>query len=87
MDSTRNLEEETANASPPIIHDDLVECLGEILGRKLQVERRPLPENDPVHRRPDTTRARQRINWKPRVELLDGLRQTVEYFRGVVPTV
>jgi hypothetical protein len=36
----------------------LSECLGEILGRKLPVERLPLPNDDPTRRRPDCTRAR-----------------------------
>ena len=66
----------------------IVECLGEILGRKLPVEHLPLPNDDPTRRRPDCTRARQRLNWRPRVTLPDGLRQTVEYFRqpAALPT-
>ncbi len=64
--------------------NDIVDCLGQILGRKLDIERRPLPENDPVRRRPDTTRAKERLGWLPRVDLLDGLGRTVEYFRGVL---
>lgn len=64
--------------------NDIVTCLGDILGRKLDVEHRPLPENDPVRRRPDTTRAKERLGWSPRVSLIDGLRRTVDYFRGVV---
>ncbi len=61
----------------------IVECLGESLGRKLLVERLPLPHDDPTRRRPDCTRARQRLNWRPRVGLLDGLRKTVDYFRAL----
>jgi UDP-glucuronate decarboxylase len=64
--------------------NDLVDCLGEILGRPLDIERRPLPENDPVRRRPDATRAKQRLGWGPRVDLLEGLRRTVEYFRSLL---
>ncbi len=64
--------------------NDIVNCLGEILGRKLGVERRPLPENDPIRRRPDITRAKERLDWQPRVKLTEGLRQTVEYFRHVL---
>jgi UDP-glucuronate decarboxylase len=65
--------------------NDLVNTLGEVLGRKLNVERKPLPENDPVRRRPDTTRARERLGWKPRTSLGDGLRRTVQYFRERLP--
>jgi len=60
---------------------DIVECLGEVLGRKLIVESRPLPENDPIRRRPDCTRARTRLDWEPRISLPEGLRRTVDDFR------
>jgi len=61
----------------------IVDCLGEILGRKLPVDHLPLPNDDPTRRRPDCTRARDRLHWRPRVSLADGLRKTVEYFRQV----
>jgi len=64
--------------------NDVVQCLGEILGRKLDVDHLPLPENDPVRRRPDTTRAKQRLGWQPSVSLKDGLSQTVAYFKNVL---
>ncbi len=41
----------------------------------------PLPQDDPKQRRPDLTRARQRLQWQPRVELEEGLRRTIEWFR------
>ncbi|MCH7885497.1 MAG: SDR family oxidoreductase [Planctomycetes bacterium] len=63
---------------------EIVESLGEILGRRLEIESRPLPQNDPVRRRPDTTRACQRIAWQPRVSFADGLRRTVDYFRTAI---
>lgn len=64
--------------------NDIVDCLGEILGVKLEVERRPLPEDDPLRRRPDITRAQQRLGWQPSLSLLEGLRRTVDYFREVI---
>lgn len=64
--------------------NDLVVCLGEVLGRKLDVEHLPLPHNDPVRRRPDCSRALQRLDWKPAVSFLEGLAKTVEYFRRVI---
>jgi UDP-glucuronate decarboxylase len=64
--------------------NDLVACLGEILGRELEVEHQPIPENDPIRRRPDWTRARQCLGWEPHVSLLDGLRWTVDYFRDAL---
>ena len=43
---------------------------------------RPLPENDPRQRRPDITRAKTLLDWEPKVPLAEGLKPTVEYFRG-----
>lgn len=60
---------------------ELVETLGEVLGRKLRVDFRPLPVNDPVRRQPDITRARTRLGWEPRTPLRTGLAHTVEFFR------
>jgi UDP-glucuronate decarboxylase len=60
---------------------EVVDCLSTILQRKLDIDFRPLPGDDPQRRRPDTTRAKSRLNWQPRVPLLDGLRETVEFFR------
>ena len=63
---------------------ELVEHLGEILGRKLPVVHRPLPADDPVRRRAVTTRAKERLNWSSCVSLEDGLAKTVEYFKDIV---
>lgn len=65
---------------------ELVRHLGEVLGRELRTTSLPLPQDDPRQRCPDITRARERLNWSPRVGLSEGLSKTVEYFRGVVDT-
>lgn len=43
----------------------------------------PLPEDDPIQRRPDLKRARS-MGWWPTISLYDGLEKTIEYFRGVI---
>ena len=42
---------------------------------------RPLPEDDPRQRQPDITRARTVLGWEPRVDVDDGLRMTIEWYR------
>ena len=43
-----------------------------------------LPEDDPKKRKPDITRAREKIKWEPRVSLDDGLDMTIEHFRKTI---
>lgn len=42
----------------------------------------PLPTDDPRQRKPDITLARDKLNWSPRVELLNGLIKTIAYFEA-----
>lgn len=44
----------------------------------------PLPEDDPKVRQPDITLARTLLDWEPRVDLRQGIRQTIPYFRNLV---
>ncbi|MEK6797482.1 MAG: UDP-glucuronic acid decarboxylase family protein [Planctomycetota bacterium] len=60
---------------------EVVDCLGQMMGRSLAVEHLPLPSDDPLRRRPDCTRAKDRLRWQPKVSLVEGLRRTVAYFR------
>jgi len=62
----------------------LAERVLAITGSRSPIVERPLPVDDPRVRRPDITRARALLGWEPRVPLDDGLRRTIEYFRGVV---
>jgi UDP-glucuronate decarboxylase len=44
----------------------------------------PLPEDDPARRRPDVSLARELLGWEPETLLDEGLRRTIEYFRGLL---
>jgi UDP-glucuronate decarboxylase len=55
-----------------------------LTGSSSGVERLPLPQDDPVRRRPDTTRARGLLAWEATVPLEVGLPTTIEYFRSVL---
>ncbi|MDT8345540.1 MAG: UDP-glucuronic acid decarboxylase family protein [Thermohalobaculum sp.] len=52
----------------------------ELTGSRSELVFRPLPENDPMQRRPDIARAREVLGWEPTVGLDDGLGKTIGYF-------
>jgi UDP-glucuronate decarboxylase len=45
---------------------------------------KPLPLDDPLQRRPDISLAIKRLDWEPEIGLEEGLKRTIEYFRGIV---
>lgn len=50
------------------------------VGREVVLEFRALPQDDPVRRQPDITRARQQLDWSPSITLTEGLVRTIAYF-------
>lgn len=63
---------------------EFAERIQRLTGSSSQLVFHPLPEDDPKRRRPDITKAQQVLGWEPKVLLEDGLRDTVEYFKGVL---
>jgi dTDP-glucose 4,6-dehydratase len=63
---------------------EFAEAIARICGVELKIEDRPLPPDDPKVRRPDITRAREVLEWSPVVSFDDGIRQTIDYFQGVL---
>lgn len=51
---------------------------------KSEIVFRPLPVDDPTKRQPDITKARELLDWEPKVALEDGLRETIAYFKPMV---
>lgn len=45
---------------------------------------RPLPKDDPKQRQPDITLAKEILGWEPKVNRIEGIAKTYEYFKGVV---
>lgn len=47
----------------------------------------PLPSDDPKQRKPDISLAQQKLDWTPKVSLEDGLKETISYFKQILPTI
>jgi UDP-glucuronate decarboxylase len=56
----------------------------EMTGARSQLVFKPLPSDDPKQRQPDIALARKTLGWAPTIELRDGLKRAIEYFRTVV---
>lgn len=57
-----------------------------LTGSRSRIRFEPLPKDDPRQRRPDISRARERLGWEPQVPLEEGLKRTLEWFRNRLPT-
>lgn len=44
----------------------------------------PLPQDDPTQRQPDIKKAKTFLDWSPKIELEEGLKLTIDYFRSVI---
>ncbi len=63
---------------------EVAQLVLKLAGSGSSIHQEPLPVDDPRVRRPDIQHAKTLLNWEPRVELEDGLRKTIEYFRSVL---
>ncbi len=53
------------------------------VGGKQRIVYRPLPKDDPTHRKPDITLAKEKLGWEPKIKLSEGLDKTIAYFKSV----
>jgi UDP-glucuronate decarboxylase len=54
------------------------------VGSQAELEYRPLPQDDPMQRRPDISAANELLGWAPAVDLSEGLNKTIDYFRQLM---
>ncbi len=59
---------------------ELAELAKELTNSRSEIIRKPLPSDDPKQRKPDISEAEKVLNWKPTVELRQGLEKTIHYF-------
>ena len=62
---------------------ELAEKIIKLTGSKSKIIFEPLPLDDPTQRKPDISLANQVINWKPNIQLDEGLIKTINYFKTI----
>jgi dTDP-glucose 4,6-dehydratase len=60
------------------------EEIARLTGVEFKPTYQPLPQNDPMKRKPDITKAKEILGWEPKVDRAEGLRRTLEYFKDRV---
>jgi len=63
---------------------ELAERIRDTVGSRVEIEFKPLPEDDPARRRPCIDLAREKLDWSPTVGLSEGLEKTVCYFESIL---
>jgi UDP-glucuronate decarboxylase len=64
---------------------ELAETVLKLVNTKSKIVYKPLPSDDPKKRQPDIGLAKEKLNnWKPTIELEEGLKKTIEYFKKIV---
>jgi UDP-glucuronate decarboxylase len=60
---------------------ELAEKIIALTRSKSKIVFKPLPEDDPLQRKPNIDLAMDKLKWKPRTQLEAGLKETIDYFR------
>ena len=60
---------------------DLAKKIIKLTNSKSKIINRDLPLDDPIRRKPDISEAKKILNWDPKVDIDDGLKETIEYFQ------
>jgi dTDP-glucose 4,6-dehydratase len=59
------------------------EEIQKLTGRHAKISFNPLPKDDPMQRQPDITKAKELLNWEPKISRAEGLKITYEYFNSL----
>ena len=60
---------------------ELAKLVQELTNSSSEIDFHLLPKDDPTKRKPDITKAKMILNWKPKIELEEGLKRTIEWFK------
>ena len=61
---------------------ELAEKIISLTNSKSNIVFKSLPDDDPKKRQPDIALAKEKLQWEPKIELMDGLKRTIEYFNS-----
>ena len=61
--------------------EELAETILKLTDSKSKIIYKPLPNDDPKQRRPDITKAKDKLNWEPKVDLKTGLTSTIDWIK------
>lgn len=64
--------------------NQLAHMIIKMTGSKSKIVYHPLPEDDPMRRQPDISKAKSYLNWEPTTPLKEGLSRTIEYFKTIL---
>src|SRR6476469_8898069 len=62
---------------------DFAEEILQLTGAGVKIDYKELPADDPKQRKPDISRAKELLNWEPKVDRKEGLKITYEYFKSL----
>lgn len=60
---------------------ELANLVIELTGTKSKIIYEDLPSDDPLQRQPDISLAKEHLDWEPNIQLIDGLKKTIAYFK------
>ncbi|MBF0649052.1 SDR family oxidoreductase [Dysgonomonas sp. GY75] len=63
---------------------ELANLILELTGSKSKLVFKPLPSDDPKQRKPDISLAKEKLGWEPKIQLREGLTETIAYFDNIL---
>ena len=64
--------------------NELAQNILSLTNSKSKIIYKELPQDDPKQRQPDISLAKEKLNWEPKIELIDGLKRTIKYFKDII---
>jgi dTDP-glucose 4,6-dehydratase len=64
--------------------ETVLEVTAAVTGKRSELRFEPLPQDDPMRRKPDITKARRVLDWEPEISLREGLKLSLEFFKSKV---